>query len=169
MKRVNKMSKKALFPGSFDPLTNGHVDTIQRAAKLFDEVIIAVLTNTSKVSLFNSNEKIDLIEKSLQHIENVQVISHVGGLTIDLAKDLEITAMIRGMRNTLDFEYETNIALMNKQLNEEIETVILLADEKYRFLSSSLIKEVARFGGDISAFVPKVVNEAIKEKYKKLN
>jgi pantetheine-phosphate adenylyltransferase len=169
MKRVKKMSKKALFPGSFDPLTNGHVDTIQRAAKLFDEVIIAVLTNTSKVSLFNSNEKIDLIEKSLQHIENVQVISHVGGLTIDLAKDLEITAMIRGMRNTLDFEYETNIALMNKQLNEEIETVILLADEKYRFLSSSLIKEVARFGGDISAFVPKVVNEAIKEKYKKLN
>ena len=163
------MSKKALFPGSFDPLTNGHVDTIQRAAKLFDEVIIAVLTNTSKVSLFNSNEKIDLIEKSLQHIENVQVISHVGGLTIDLAKDLEITAMIRGMRNTLDFEYETNIALMNKQLNEEIETVILLADEKYRFLSSSLIKEVARFGGDISAFVPKVVNEAIKEQYKKLN
>lgn len=163
------MSKKALFPGSFDPLTNGHVDTIQRAAKLFDEVIIAVLTNTSKVSLFNSNEKIDLIEKSLQHIENVQVISHVGGLTIDLAKDLEIIAMIRGMRNTLDFEYETNIALMNKQLNEEIETVILLADEKYRFLSSSLIKEVARFGGDISAFVPKVVNEAIKEKYKKLN
>ena len=163
------MSKKALFPGSFDPLTNGHVDTIQRAAKLFDEVIIAVLTNTSKVSLFNSNEKIDLIEKSLQHIENVQVISHVGGLTIDLAKDLEITAMIRGMRNTLDFEYETNIALMNKQFNEEIETVILLADEKYRFLSSSLIKEVARFGGDISAFVPKVVNEAIKEKYKKLN
>ncbi len=163
------MSKKALFPGSFDPLTNGHVDTIQRAAKLFDEVIIAVLTNTSKVSLFNSNEKIDLIEKSLQHIENVQVISHVGGLTIDLAKDLEITAMIRGMRNTLDFEYETNIALMNKQLNEEIETVILLADEKYRFLSSSLIKEVARFGGDISAFVPKVVNEAIKEKYTKVN
>lgn len=163
------MSKKALFPGSFDPLTNGHVDTIQRAAKLFDEVIIAVLTNTSKVSLFNSNEKIDLIEKSVQHIENVKVISHVGGLTIDLAKDLEITAMIRGMRNTLDFEYETNIALMNKQLNEEIETVILLADEKYRFLSSSLIKEVARFGGDISAFVPKVVNEAIKEKYKKLN
>ncbi|WP_157455188.1 pantetheine-phosphate adenylyltransferase [Carnobacterium maltaromaticum] len=163
------MSKKALFPGSFDPLTNGHVDTIQRAAKLFDEVIIAVLTNTSKVSLFNSNEKIDLIEKSLQHIENIKVISHVGGLTIDLAKDLEITAMIRGMRNTLDFEYETNIALMNKQLNEEIETVILLADEKYRFLSSSLIKEVARFGGDISAFVPKVVNEAIKEKYKKLN
>lgn len=163
------MNKKALFPGSFDPLTKGHVDTIQRAAKLFDEVIIAVLTNTSKVSLFNSNEKIDLIEKSLQHIENVKVISHVGGLTIDLAKDLEITAMIRGMRNTLDFEYETNIALMNKQLNEEIETVILLADEKYRFLSSSLIKEVARFGGDISAFVPKVVNEAIKEKYKKLN
>lgn len=163
------MNKKALFPGSFDPLTNGHVDTIQRATKLFDEVIIAVLTNTSKVSLFNSNEKIDLIEKSLQHIENVKVISHVGGLTIDLAKDLEITAMIRGMRNTLDFEYETNIALMNKQLNEEIETVILLADEKYRFLSSSLIKEVARFGGDISAFVPKVVNEAIKEKYKKLN
>lgn len=163
------MSKKALFPGSFDPLTKGHVDTIQRAAKLFDEVIIAVLTNTSKVSLFNSNEKIDLIEKSVQHIENVKVISHVGGLTIDLAKDLEITAMIRGMRNTLDFEYETNIALMNKQLNEEIETVILLADEKYRFLSSSLIKEVARFGGDISAFVPKVVNEAIKEKYKKLN
>lgn len=163
------MSKKALIPGSFDPLTNGHVDTIQRAAKLFDEVIIAVLTNTSKVSLFNSNEKIDLIEKSLQHVENVKVISHVGGLTIDLAKDLEITAMIRGMRNTLDFEYETNIALMNKKLNEEIETVILLADEKYRFLSSSLIKEVARFGGDISAFVPKVVNEAIKEKYKKLN
>ncbi|MGX7418557.1 pantetheine-phosphate adenylyltransferase [Carnobacterium gallinarum] len=160
------MKKIALFPGSFDPLTNGHVDTIRRAAKLFDEVVIAVLTNTSKVSLFTAEEKKTLIETSLESIENTRVIAHTGGLTVELAKELGAVAMIRGMRNTSDFDYEYSIASMNKLQTNDIETVILLADEHYRFLSSSLIKEVAKFGGDVSSLVPMVVNKAIIEKYK---
>ena len=159
------MTNKALFPGSFDPLTNGHVDTIERAAKIFDTVIIAVLTNTSKVSLFDSDEKISLITEATKHIPNVEVIAHVGGLTIDLATKLGVSAMVRGMRNVTDFEYEFSIASMNKLQNSQIETVFLLADERYRFLSSSLIKEVAKFGGDVSELVPTAINQAIKLKY----
>lgn len=163
------MKKVALFPGSFDPLTNGHLETIRRAAKLFDEVIIAVLTNTSKVSLFTADEKKVLIEAALKEIPNANVIAHTGGLTVDLAKELGAVAMIRGMRNTSDFDYEYSIASMNKLQTAEIETVILLADEQYRFLSSSLIKEVAQFGGDVSSLVPAVVHDAIVKKYQEKN
>ncbi|MEG0748902.1 MAG: pantetheine-phosphate adenylyltransferase [Carnobacterium sp.] len=159
------MSKVALFPGSFDPFTNGHVDTVERAAKVFDRVVIAVATNTSKKSLFNTGEKIELIQQAVAHIGNVEVMEHSGGLTISLAQQIGADAMIRGLRNIQDFEYEMNIAAMNKLQDAEIETVILMASEKYRFLSSSLIKEVASFGGDISELVPANVNHAVKEKY----
>ncbi|WP_034550580.1 pantetheine-phosphate adenylyltransferase [Carnobacterium funditum] len=159
------MIKKALFPGSFDPLTNGHIDTIERSAKLADYLFIAVATNTSKKNLFDADEKIELIQLATRHLENVSVIEHTNGLTVDLAKKVGASTLIRGLRNAEDFEYEMNIAAMNKTQNPEIETIILMASQQHRFLSSSLIKEVAFFGGDVSNLVPTDVNIAIKKKY----
>ena len=162
------MIEKALFPGSFDPLTNGHLDTIERSAKLVEHLFVAVATNTSKKNLFNVKEKIELIQLATEHLKNVSVIEHTDGLTVDLAKKVKANTLIRGLRNAEDFEYEMNIAAMNKIQNPGIETIILMASQQHRFLSSSLIKEVSFFGGDISELVPFNVNEAIKEKYSNL-
>ena len=159
------MSKIALYAGSFDPVSNGHLNLIQRGAALFDQLIVAVATNTSKKSLFTTNEKVQLMQENLTHLPNVTVVQHIGGLTIDLAKEWNATVLLRGIRNVKDFEYEADVAAMNKTQNKEIETVFLTADEKYRFVSSSLIKEVAMFGGDITGLVPENVNQAMKEKY----
>lgn len=159
------MSKTALYAGSFDPVSKGHINLIQRAAGLFDHVVVAVATNTSKKSLFTAEEKVQLIQENLTHLSNVTVVPHTGGLTIDLARELNATILLRGIRNVKDFEYEADIAAMNKTQNKEIETVFLTADEKYRFVSSSLIKEVAMFGGDIAGLVPENVNRAMKKKY----
>ncbi|MER1954568.1 MAG: pantetheine-phosphate adenylyltransferase [Desemzia incerta] len=159
------MSKIALYAGSFDPVSNGHLNLIQRGAALFDQLIVAVATNTSKKSLFTTDEKVQLMQENLTHLPNVTVVQHTGGLTIDLAKEWNATVLLRGIRNVKDFEYEADIAAMNKTQNKEIETVFLTADEKYRFVSSSLIKEVAMFGGDITGLVPENVNRAMKEKY----
>lgn len=163
------MKKIALFPGSFDPLTNGHVDTVLRATKIFDEVIVAVSTNTSKKSLFNGEERIALVEEALKGLPHVKVIRHTGGLTVEMAKDLGVTALVRGIRNIKDYEYEESIAMMNRLQEPKLETIILMASEHYRFLSSSLIKEVAMFGGDVSTLVPPVINRAIIEKYQAFN
>lgn len=159
------MTKIALYAGSFDPISNGHINLIQRGAALFDQLVIAVATNTSKKSLFTTEEKVQLIKENLAHLPNVIVVQHTGGLTIDLAKELNATILLRGIRNVKDFEYEADVAAMNKTQNKEIETVFLTADEKYRFVSSSLIKEVAMFGGDIAGLVPGNVNQAMKKKY----
>lgn len=159
------MSKIALYAGSFDPVSNGHLNLIQRGAALFDQLIVAVATNTSKKSLFTTDEKVKLMQENLTHLPNVTVVQHTGGLTIDLAKEWNATVLLRGIRNVKDFEYEADVAAMNKTQNKEIETVFLTADEKYRFVSSSLIKEVAMFGGDITGLVPENVNRAMKEKY----
>lgn len=159
------MSKIALYAGSFDPVSNGHLNLIQRGAALFDQLIVAVATNTSKKSLFTTDEKLQLMQENLTHLPNVTVVQHTGGLTIDLAKEWNATVLLRGIRNVKDFEYEADVAAMNKTQNKEIETVFLTADEKYRFVSSSLIKEVAMFGGDITGLVPDNVNRAMKEKY----
>jgi len=159
------MSKIALYAGSFDPVSNGHLNLIQRGAALFDQLIVAVATNTSKKSLFTTDEKVQLMQENLTHLPNVTVVQHIGGLTIDLAKEWNATVLLRGIRNVKDFEYEADVASMNKTQNKEIETVFLTADEKYRFVSSSLIKEVAMFGGDITGLVPENVNRAMKEKY----
>lgn len=159
------MSKIALYAGSFDPVSNGHLNLIQRGAALFDQLIVAVATNTSKKSLFTTDEKVKLMQENLTHLPNVTVVQHTGGLTIDLAKEWNATVLLRGIRNVKDFEYEADVASMNKTQNKEIETVFLTADEKYRFVSSSLIKEVAMFGGDITGLVPENVNQAMKEKY----
>lgn len=157
---------KALYAGSFDPLTMGHVDMIERAAKIFDFVYVAVATNTTKTSLFTGEERLALAKEATNHLENVEVIYLKSGLTVNFARELGCSVLIRGLRNGSDFEQETNIALMNKMQAPDIETVLLLSSEKYRFVSSSIIKEVAQFEGDVSDVVPEIVNKAIIEKYR---
>lgn len=159
------MSKIALYPGSFDPISNGHIDIIKRASTLFDQVVIAVATNTSKKSLFTAEEKVRLIQENVVLLPNVEVVKHSGGLTVDLADELNATILLRGLRSVKDFEYEADIAAMNKTQNKRVETVFLASEEQYRFVSSSLVKEVAMFGGDISGLVPDNVNKAMKKKY----
>ncbi|MBF8807918.1 MAG: pantetheine-phosphate adenylyltransferase [Enterococcus lacertideformus] len=159
--------KKALFPGSFDPLTNGHLDMIERAAKMVDEVIVGVFVNTSKKNLFTIEEKVDLISQSVRHIPNVKVIHQENQLTVETARDLNIKTIIRGIRNVKDFEYERDIAKMNHHLNQEVETLFLLAKPEYSHVSSSLLKEVLYFGGDVSIYLPDVINEALAIKREK--
>ena len=154
----------ALFPGSFDPFTNGHLNTVERASLLFDKVIVGIFTNTTKKPLFSADEKEMLTIEATKHLDNVKVVSQSEGLTITIAKDLGANFLIRGVRNSQDYEYEKNIASMNRQMDADIDTVFLLSDEAYSNISSSMIKEIARFKGDVSAFVPACVYKALKEK-----
>lgn len=158
------MKKIALFPGSFDPLTNGHVDTIRRGAKMFDELIVGVFVNTSKKSFFEPEEKLKLVEESLKDIPNVRVIAQSSELTVTTARKLGAGFLIRGIRSVKDYEYEKDIATMNKHLDSSLESVFLLADEQYAHISSSLLKEVILFGGDVDKYLPPVVSEAIRRK-----
>lgn len=158
---------KAIYAGSFDPFTLGHLDIVNRASLMFDEVIVALGTNTSKTSLFTADEKLEMIEEVLasHSNDNVKVIQFTDGLIVDLAKELNAKVMLRGLRSVTDMEYEMNIASMNKTQAPEIESVFLMADEKFRFVSSSLIKEIAQFDGDVSGMVPEIVSQRMKEKY----
>ena len=158
------MRKIALFPGSFDPMTNGHLNLIERSAKLFDEVIIGVFINTSKQTLFTPEEKKYLIEEATKEMPNVRVIMQETQLTVESAKSLGANFLIRGIRNVKDYEYEKDIAKMNQHLAPEIETVFLLAEEPYAHVSSSLLKEVLRFGGDVSDYRPPNIYHALKQK-----
>ena len=153
---------KILYPGTFDPLTNGHVDLIQRAEKLFGNVVVAVLENTNKIPTFDLNKRILQIRTSLSHLSNIEVISY-SGLTVDCAKEVKANIILRGLRAMSDFEYELQIAHTNKSLNKEIETIFLSTNTNYSFLSSSLVKEVAKFGGEISHMVPLTVEEDLKK------
>ncbi|WP_125546936.1 pantetheine-phosphate adenylyltransferase [Levilactobacillus lindianensis] len=153
----------AVFPGSFDPLTNGHLDLITRASKIFDQVIVAVGQNTAKRGVFTQAERVAFIKTSTQNLDNVSVqIEH--GLTVDFLRANEATVLIRGLRNSTDFEFEQGIAGMNRSLAPEIETVFLNADPQYQFVSSSLLKEVAQFGGDLSALVPPAVAQGLRDR-----
>ena len=156
---------KILYPGTFDPLTNGHLDLIERADKLFGNVIVAVLENTTKTPTFNLQKRILQIKNALSHLNNVDVISY-SGLTVDCAKDLNANLILRGLRAMSDFEYELQIAHTNKSLNNEIETLFLSTNTNFSFLSSSLVKEVAKFGGEISHMVPPSVEIDLKEYFK---
>ncbi|WP_179128527.1 pantetheine-phosphate adenylyltransferase [Marinilactibacillus piezotolerans] len=158
------MKIKALYAGSFDPFTYGHLNIVARAAALFDEVYISVSENTSKQSLFTMDQRIEIISSVMaqQNIQNVSVIKHSGGLTVELARSLGVKALVRGIRSVKDMEYEMDIASMNKTQAADIETIFLMSDEKYRFISSSLIKEVAKFDGDLNKLVPKVVLEKLQ-------
>jgi len=153
---------KILYPGTFDPLTNGHLDLIQRAEKLFGNVVVAVLENTNKTPTFDLEKRILQIRTSLSHLSNIEVISY-SGLTVDCAKDVKANIILRGLRAMSDFEYELQIAHTNKSLNKEIETIFLSTNTNYSFLSSSLVKEVAKFGGEISHMVPVTVEDDLKK------
>lgn len=157
-------SRKAVYPGSFDPLTNGHKDIIKRAAKLYDEISVAVLINTNKKELFSIEERVKLIENEIKDLPNVRVDSF-HGLLVDYCEANEIGVIIRGLRAVSDYEYEMQIAQMNRSLSQAVETVFLMTNTKYSFLSSSIVKEVARFGGNIAEIVPGPVAEKLKEKY----
>lgn len=158
------MTKIALFPGSFDPFTMGHLNTVERAALIFDRVIIGVFTNTTKKALFDASEKVKMIREATTHLENVEVLQQERKLTVEVAQELGAKFLIRGIRNTQDYEYEKNIALMNRHLDTEMDTVFLLADEKYGHISSSILKEILAFGGDVSEYLPEAVNQALQNR-----
>ncbi|WP_265457416.1 pantetheine-phosphate adenylyltransferase [Enterococcus sp. HY326] len=158
------MKKIALFPGSFDPLTNGHVDTIRRGALIFDEVIVGVFVNTTKKSFFTPEEKLQLTSAALADFQNVRVIAQSRQLTVDSAKELGANFLLRGIRSVKDYEYERDIAAINKHLSSELETVILLSSEEYAHISSSMLKEVIQFGGNVEKYLPPVINQAIQRK-----
>ncbi len=156
--------KTAIYPGSFDPLTNGHVDIIERGLKIFDKIIVAVLYNPSKKSLFTVKERVEMIESSFNGTKNLCVDSF-DGLLVDYAKMKDAAAIIRGMRAISDFENEFQMALMNRRLSRDVQTVFLMTGLRWIFTSSSIIKEVAEFGGDINGMVPIPVKHKMEEKY----
>lgn len=158
------MSKIAVVPGSFDPITMGHLDIIKRASTIFDEVKVVVMNNSSKNPLFNVEERMALIAEVTRSIPNVQVDSFAG-LLIDYSIEVKANAIVRGLRAVSDFEYEMQITSMNRFLNENIETLFMISNNQYSFLSSSIVKEVAKYGGNISTLVPAAVEEALKQKF----
>lgn len=155
---------RAVFPGSFDPITNGHLDIIERASKIFDEVIVVVANNIGKKSLFTPNEKFELVSNAIIDLKNVSVKLMDSDLTINIVKKLEADVLIRGVRNEVDFTYEQSIALMNRKLDSKIETLILFSDPSKSFISSTLVREISNFGGNLSGLVPKNVEEMILKK-----
>lgn len=155
----------AIYPGSFDPITNGHLDIVTRAAKLFDKLIIGIYKNPNKHVLFTTEERVDLARQSTANLPNVEVESF-SGLAVGFAKKKQAQVMVRGMRMTSDFEREFELAMMNKNLDPELELVSFMANLKYQFLSSSLLKEVASLSGNIDDLVPKHVAEALRRKSK---
>ena len=156
---------EVIYPGSFDPITNGHLDIIDRCAKKFDKVIVSILNNTSKKTLFTVEERKELLEKCLEKYENVEVDTF-SGLLIDYAKEKNVTTMVRGLRAVSDFEYEMQMSLVNRKLYDEIETLFMVSSGDYAYLSSSIVREISLFDGDVSCLVPEVVEKALKEKIK---
>lgn len=156
--------RTAVYPGSFDPVTNGHLDVIHRAARLFDRVIVAVAINESKTPLFSMAQRKNLTVRAVEHLPNVEVDTFTG-LLVDYVQSKQGEAVIRGLRAVSDFEFEFQLALMNRKLNEKIETIFMMPKETYTFISSRMIKEIARLGGDISSFVPTHVEQALRKKF----
>ena len=154
---------KILIPGSFDPPTNGHIDVINRCSKIFTEIIVGVVVNPSKDSLFTRNERSDMLEKIFQDKQNINIESFEG-LLVDFASKHKVDAIVKGLRAMTDFDYEFQMAGMNARLANDIETVFLTASERHQFVASRFVKEIALLGGDISSFVPSNVNQAIENK-----
>ena len=158
--------RRAIYPGSFDPVTNGHLDVIGRARKLFDEIVVAVAHNDEKQPLFSLEERLALLGDALDKIDHVRV-AQFDGLLVDFAVAQEANAVIRGLRAVSDFEFEFQMALMNRKLQDSVETIFLMPKEEYTYLSSRLVKEIARLGGNVSGFVPRPVAEALAKKFKR--
>jgi pantetheine-phosphate adenylyltransferase len=158
------MKRLAIYPGSFDPITNGHVDIVERGLTLFDEIIVAILINPKKQSLFTVEERLELLDETFKKYPTVHGDSF-DGLLVNYAKQKNAQAILRGMRAVSDFEYEFQMAIMNRRMNRKIQTVFLMTGFKWIFTSSSIIKEVARFGGDVADLVPGPVNEKLKATY----
>ena len=156
--------RRAIYPGSFDPVTNGHLDVIERARKLFDEVIVAVAHNDEKQPLFPLEQRLDLLRETAGRIENVR-IADFDGLLVEFARAQNAGAVIRGLRAVSDFEFEFQMALMNRSLNAAVETIFLMPKEEYTYLSSRIVKEIARLGGNVSSFVPGCVAQALNGKF----
>jgi pantetheine-phosphate adenylyltransferase len=159
--------RTVVYPGSFDPLTNGHLDVVQRAAKLFDRVIVAIAESESKHPLFTLVERRDLVIQATRHLQNVEVDMFTG-LLVEYVDRRGSDAVIRGLRAVSDFEFEFQLALMNRKLNERIETIFMMPKDTYTFLSSRIVKEIARLGGDVGDFVPEQVKVALDAKFAKL-
>ena len=155
--------RRAIYPGSFDPVTNGHLDVIQRASRLFDEVIVSVAYNDEKHPLFTNAERLQLLSETVSSVGNVKVVQ-LDGLLVDFAKKQNATAIVRGLRAISDFEFEFQMALMNRKLESSVETIFLMPKEDYTYLSSRIVKEIARLGGNVEAFVPHSVALALKSK-----
>jgi pantetheine-phosphate adenylyltransferase len=156
--------RRAIYPGSFDPITNGHLDVIRRAAKLFDELVVAVAFNDQKKSAFTAAERVAFIAAATADVNNIRVV-HFKGLLVDFARRENAGAVVRGLRAISDFEFEFQMALMNRKLEPTIETIFLTPREEYTYLSSRLVKEIARLGGNVEAFVPPSVMRALREKF----
>src|SRR5476651_690167 len=157
--------RTAIYPGSFDPLTNGHLDVVQRAAKLFDRVIVAVAKNEGKNPLFTQNERLALVKQAVKHLPNVEADAF-DGLLVEYVVAQKAQAIVRGLRAVSDFEFEFQLALMNRKLDENVETIFMMPKDTYTFLSSRIVKEIARLGGDVSAFVSPHVRTALHKKLK---
>ena len=165
IKKGAKMKKNiAVYPGTFDPITNGHIDLVERSLGIFDEVIIALAPNPKKIPLFTIEERIEMIKAATKGLENVKT-DVFNGLLVNYAKKKKAKAIIRGLRAVSDFEYEFQMALMNRRLDSMIETVFLMPSEEYSYLTSTIIKEIAAFKGSVKGLVPKIVEDKLKEKF----
>ena len=160
--------RTAVYPGTFDPVTFGHMDVVRRAAELFDEVIIGVLNNSAKTPLFSVEERVNMLKSVTSHLENVEVKAF-DGLTIDFARENGAKVIVRGLRAITDFEYELQLSQTNRVMAPEIDTLFLTTSLKYSYLSSSMVKEIAVYGGDISAFLPAQIARLVQEKVKSLD
>ena len=155
----------AVYPGSFDPVTYGHIDIIERSAKVFDKLIVAVLVNSAKKPLFTTQEKVDMICKATSHLDNVEVVSF-SGLLVDFAKEQGASVSVRGLRAVTDFEYEIQIAQTNAKLNKDLDTMFFTTSIEYSYVSSTIVKEIASYHGEISEKVPPYVQECLEKKFK---
>ena len=161
--------KRAIYPGSFDPLTFGHIDIIERSVRLFDTVVVALLTNPQKTPLFTVEERVEIMQQILKPRFPTVEIEVFHGLLVDYATHQNANAIVRGVRAVTDFEYEFQMALMNRKLAPAIETVFMMPAENYSYLSSKLVKEIAELGGSVSGLVPEIVEKRLKQRFKKVN
>jgi pantetheine-phosphate adenylyltransferase len=158
------MHRHAMYPGSFDPITNGHVDVIERAAQMFNHVSVVIARNSKKTPMFDESERLAMATESLAHLGNVSVVVHEG-LIVDWARQHDVHVIVRGIRAVTDFEYEFQIALMNRKLEPGLSTIFLMPHERYTYLNSSIIRELGRYGQDVSEFVPSPVSRRLSERF----